>query len=148
VNHTFRRCVVRVSIVACAAVALACESEGAGRCGPYTDTPGTGRITAVEAPPPGEYSCSNDPVRIAWEFTPDDPALAARAGTAYVTYGAGANPPRAAVAACGLTVGSVHPAVRKDEHGGACPPVLFELADLGSTECQAALATCFRAQAP
>jgi len=127
-----------------AALLLSCSAERVGRCGTYEQTPGTGHVTAVETAPAGENNCPNGPVKITFDFTPDDPALAALAAAGRtVTIGDGKNPPSAAVAACGLTVGSTHAAVRKDEQGGSCPPLNVELTDLGGAECQAALAACF-----
>jgi hypothetical protein len=98
----------------------------------------------VQPPPAGEYSCPNDPVKVTFDFVPDDPSLSGKAVAGWaVTIHAGMNPPAAAVAACGLGVGSVHSAVRKDEQGGACTPLVVLLTDLGAAGCQAALATCF-----
>jgi hypothetical protein len=136
--------VFRGAAILGAALLSSCTTEGVGRCGTYETTPGTGHVTAVEAAPAGENSCPNDPVKITFDFTPDDPALTAFAATGRtVTIGDGKNPPSAAVAACGLTVASDHTAVRKDERGGSCPPVIFELTDLGGAECQTALRACF-----
>lgn len=119
-------------LAACAATAGSCARSGPiGRCGAYVSTPGTARITAVEPAPAGEYSCTNDPVQVLFTFTPAagaDPSLAAT-GVA-LTISAGANPPRAWVAAQGLTVGSEHPAVRADQQGGPCSPVVWRLTDV------------------
>lgn len=131
-------------LAACAATAGSCARSGPGpigRCGAYVSTPGTARITAVEPAPAGEYSCTNDPVRVLFTFTPAagaDPSLAAT-GVA-LTIGAGANPPRAWVQAQGLTVGSEHPAVRLDEHGGACTPLVWRVTDVDT---DAGLRACY-----
>lgn len=136
--------VLRGAAILAAALSSSCTTEGVGRCGPYAQTPGTGHVTAIRAAPAGGNNCPNDPVEVTFDFTPDDPALSALAATGRtVTTGDGKNPPSAAVAACGLAVGSDHPAVRKDEQGGSCPPVVIELGDLGGAACQAALAACF-----
>lgn len=115
-----------------AAAAVSCATpQPIGRCGEYTSTPGTARITAVEAAPADEYNCPRDPVRVLFTFTPAagaDPGLAAT-GVA-LTISAGANPPRAWVVAQGLTVGSEHPAVRADQQGGPCSPVVWRLTDV------------------
>ncbi len=135
---------VRGAAILGAALLSSCTTEGVGRCGTYAQTPGSGHVTAVEPAPAGENNCANNPVKITFDFTPDDPALAALAITGRtVTISDGKNPPSAAVAACGLTVGSEHPAVRKDEQGGSCPPVIVQLTDLAQVDCQAALNACF-----
>lgn len=137
---------MKAAVVAIASAGLAaCNTPGIGACGEYVDTPGTATIVAVGAAPANENNCTNDPVKITFDFVPDDPALSARAATGRaVTIGDGANPPASAVASCALTVGSSHPAVRKDELSGPCSPVIVTLSDLTGAACQAALDSCFR----
>jgi hypothetical protein len=129
-------------LAACAAAAVSCATpERIGRCGEYTSTAGTARITAVERAPADQYNCPRDPVRVLFAFTPAagaDPSLAAT-GVA-LTIGAGENPPRAWVEAQGLTVGSKHPAVRLDEHGGACTPLVWKVTDVDT---DAGLRACY-----
>jgi hypothetical protein len=134
-----------VVIIAVAVACLgACETEGAGRCQAYVETPGTAHVTAVESAPSTENNCANDPVKVTFDFAPDDETQSARAATGWtVRIAAGMNPPRAALEACGLTVGSSHPAVRSDGQGGPCTPLVIHLADLSGVACQAALGTCF-----
>lgn len=124
----------------------ACGSDdGVGRCGAYHDTPGTARITSVGPAPANEYRCEADPVRVLFDFEPDDPARAELAATGVpLTVGAGAHPPRAWVEGSGLTVGSEHPAVRSDQPGGPCTPIVFALADV---DYAAGLQACFAAAA-
>ena len=144
VNRTLGRAAVVVAAPALLAACIA-QTRGIGACGEYVDTPGTATIRAVDAAPAGEYNCTNDPVMIAFDFVPDDSALSARAATGWpMMIGSGANPPSSAVAACGLAVGSSHPAVRQDALSGSCTPVLIKLSDLGGAECQAALDSCLR----
>ncbi|HET8538982.1 MAG TPA: hypothetical protein VFL83_03820 [Anaeromyxobacter sp.] len=136
----------RAGVARCCAIALAAAAgctttEGVGRCGPYADTPGTARIASVETAPPGESSCTNDPVRVLFDFAPQDPARTDLAATAVpLTIGSGQHPPRAWVTSSGLTVGSEHPAVRSDQQG-PCPPVTFRLTDVDAA---AALPLCYR----
>lgn len=119
------------ALVALALAACTTEREGVGRCGVYSDTSGTARITSLGPAPEGEYQCDADPVEVLFDFQPDDPAKAGLAATGRsLTVGSGAHPPRAWVEASGLTVGSGHPAVRSDQPTGACSPVVFELTDL------------------
>ena len=127
-------------LVAMAAVACVTETR-IGACGAYTDTPGTASIVSIEAAPADEYNCSNDPVRVLFDFTPTDPQAASLAASGVkLTIGAGMNPPRAWVTSSGLTVGSVHPAVRSDQPVGPCSPIGWKLtaADYG-----AGLAACY-----
>lgn len=120
---------------------LGCEDPWIGRCGTYTDTTGTARIVSVETAPAGEYNCRNDPVRVLFDFTPADPARAAMAASGVQwTIGGGANPPRAWVLASGLTVGSDHPAVRRDQPVGPCSPVVWHLVDVDEA---AGVAACW-----
>jgi hypothetical protein len=123
------------------ATQLACVDLGAGRCGAYTETPGTARITAVEAAPADQYNCKNDPVRVLFDFTPADARLASLAAMGVrFTIAGGANPPRAWVTASGLNTGSDHPAVRSDQPRGPCPPVHWKLSDVDE---MAGLSACF-----
>ncbi len=137
-----RPLVVALAVVA-AATQMACSytTEGAGRCGAYTETPGTARITAVDPAPADQFNCTNDPVRVLFDFTPADASLASRSATGVaLTIGPGRNPPRAWVTASGLSVGSEHPAIRSDEAVGSCTPLVWELSDVDES---AALAACY-----
>lgn len=107
----------------------------------YAETPGTAQIVAVGAAPDDEHRCDDDPVQVLFDFVPDDPAdLVHVAQLRALTVEAGAHPPRAWVEASGLTVGSVHPAVRSDALTGSCTPVVFELTDV---DYAAGTAACF-----
>ncbi len=140
-----RTTVVAAVLIGASAVGGCSSAREIGACGTYVDTPGTAFVTAVQPAPPGENNCPNDPVKVTFDFIPDEPSQAAKAINGWsVTIGDGKNPPSAAVAACQLGVGSSHPAVRSDEQGGSCTPVVVTLSDLGGAECQAALGTCFQ----
>ncbi|BDG01048.1 hypothetical protein [Anaeromyxobacter oryzae] len=138
----------RLLVPAFAATALATQlacgvvTEGIGRCGAYTDTPGTARITVVEAAPADQSNCTNDPVRVLFDFTPADADLVASraARDVQLTIGSGQNPPRAWVTASGLTIGSEHPAIRSDQPVGPCKPVVLKLTDVDGA---AGLSACY-----
>lgn len=112
-----------------------------GRCGAYTDTVGTARITSISSAPAGQYNCPNDPVRVLFDFTPADPAQASLAASSVaLTVGAGANPPRAWVTASGIAVGSDLPVTRHDQPVGPCAPTAWSFTGIDQT---AALAACY-----
>jgi hypothetical protein len=125
-NLTLRVMVLLAGLVSQAS----CTPEGMGRCGTYTPTPGTARITAAETAPADELNCKNDPVRVLFDFTPSDPGAGGAATNIRLHIGSGENPPRAWVEAEGLAIGSVHPAIREDQPNGPCTPEVFTLTDV------------------
>jgi hypothetical protein len=101
--------------------------------------PGTAEILSVTAPPSGENACPKDPVRVAFRFTPTEPKLPVTE-TFDLTVGDGKHPSRAWVDSSGLSVGSSHPAMRKELTAGACTPLVIRLTDV---DYSAANAACF-----
>lgn len=127
-----RKLTLRVMVLLAGLVSqVSCSytTEGIGRCGTYTPTPGTARITAVETAPADQLNCKNDPVRVLWDFTPGDPGAGNAATNIQLTVG-GANPPRTWVEAEGLAIGSVHPAIREDGPNSPCGPLFFTVTDV------------------
>ena len=122
-------------------VLAGCGADAPGRCGPYTDTPGTARITSIANAPAGQYNCANDPVQVLFDFTPADPANASLAASGVaLTIGAGQNPPRSWVTASGITVGADLPVIRSDQPVGPCSPVSWTFTSLDEA---AGLAACY-----
>ena len=104
----------------------------------YVEVPGVAVIVAVDDAPETAYNCTNDPVEVLFDFTPDDPDAPqfyqypeVPDTDRQLTVGAGMNPAREWVEAKGLTVGSEHACRRQELVEGACTPVLFELVDQG-----------------
>ena len=103
----------------------------------YVETPGVAIIAAIEEPLPDEYNCPNNPVKVVFDFVPDDPDAAAdyrypdRSDSGNrLTVSGGANPSSEWVQAEGLVVESAYPAVRKEIVRGTCTPVIFEFTEL------------------
>ena len=112
----------------------------------YADTPGVATIVSVEPAPSSALNCTNNPVEVVFDFTPDDTAQAGRAATSRtLTIGEGLNPPRSWVQAEGLTVGSQHTCIRRDITKGACTPVIYRFPDIDT---QAGLTACYATPEP
>jgi hypothetical protein len=137
-----RRPLHLVLLVAATSLALAgCGPLPPGKCGAYTDTPGTAKITSISTPPAGQHNCTKDPVRVLFDFTPADPAKASLATTdVQLTIGSGQNPPLAWVTASGIDVGVELPVTRSDQPSGPCPPIAWTFTSLDEG---AALAACY-----
>jgi hypothetical protein len=142
-NSAGRRHRPRVAaLVAAAAFALVgCGADAVGRCGAYTDTVGTARITSISSAPADQHNCRNDPVRVLFDFTPADLSKASLAASGVtLTIGSGQNPPRAWAAAAGINVGADLPVTRHDQRVGPCPPTGWTFT---SIDLAAALAACY-----
>ncbi len=112
----------------------------------YENTSGVATITSVEPASTNGLNCTNDPVEVVFDFTPDDAADAGLAATGRtLTIGEGLNPPLSWVQAEGLTVGSQHTCIRRDITKGTCTPVLYRFPDVDT---QAGLDACFAAEEP
>jgi hypothetical protein len=102
----------------------------------YDEIPGTAEITEIVVDTDDGRLCDNAVV-VYFDFVPTDPS-------ATVLYrfpnwpdihrrlivADGKNPPSSWVEAEGLTVGSEHACVRKEETKGTCTPVLFTFPDV------------------
>jgi len=123
--------------------------DGGGSCS-YADTKGTAIIKSVMTAPAGENNCTADPVKVVFDFAPDNPDAGTAANAVGVppapntdrtfTIGDGENPPRACLAILGITIGATFPATRRDLTAGTCTPTIFELDNLDPQPCTAA---CF-----
>lgn len=124
-----------------AAFTLAGCGNAMGRCGAYSDTVGTARITSISSAPADQNNCRNDPVEVFFDFTPADPTKASLAASGVtLTIGSGENPPRAWVTASGISVGADLPVTRHDQPVGPCPPTAWTFTSLDQA---AARAACF-----
>ncbi len=96
----------------------------------YAETPGVATIVSVEDAAAGGNNCANDPVRVVFDFTPDDPEASQPSDTG-VSIGVadGKNPPREWVTDEGFTVGSQHRCLREDITSGTCTPVIYFFPD-------------------
>jgi hypothetical protein len=123
-----------------AAFAMAGCGYAIGKCGAYTDTEGTARITSISTAPADQNNCRNDPVRVLSDFTPADPARASlSASGVMLLIGSGLNPSRAWVTASGIAVGTDLPVTRTDQPVGPCPPTNWIFTSIDQT---AAIAAC------
>jgi hypothetical protein len=123
--------------------------EAGGTCS-YSDTKGTAIIRSVMAAPAGGNNCTADPVKVVFDFAPDNPDAGTPANAVgfppapntnrTFTIGDGENPPRACLASLGITVGATFPTTRRDLTAGTCTPTIFELDNLDTQPCTAA---CF-----
>jgi hypothetical protein len=121
--------------------------EAGGACS-YSDTKGTAIIRSVMAAPAGENNCTADPVKVVFDFAPDNPDAGTPTNAVgfppapntdrTFTIGDGENPPRACLASLGITVGATFPATRRDLTAGTCTPTIFELDNLDTQPCTAA----------
>jgi len=117
-----------------------CAADGMGKCGAYTDTVGTARITAISSAPADQGGCRNDPVRVLFDFTPADPTKTSLAASGIgLTIGSGQYPPRAWVTASGINVGTDLPVIRHDQPVGPCSPTGWTFTSIDHA---AALAAC------
>ena len=102
----------------------------------YVEFPGLAEIVSVVPAPPEAYNCDNA-VEVTFNFNLHNPSDYDQ----YVfpnwqdqelklTVGGGANPPADWVELMGLTVGSIHPAVRMELREGTCTPVIHKLLDI------------------
>ena len=102
----------------------------------YAKFPGLATIVSVEPAPPDAYNCDNA-VEVTFDFVPHNPADLGLymnpgwpdQGRKLTTIG-GANPSLEWVELMGLTVGSIHPAVRMEITEGTCTPVIHKLLDI------------------
>ena len=113
---------------------------GAGGGCPYTDVPGTAKIVSVETAPATEYNCSNDPVRVTFDFTPTNTALALPSDSGQpFQIGGGTNPPRSCLDDNDIAVGNSLPCVRQESTMSLCTPVMYALTlpkpDVCTSEC-------------
>jgi len=110
---------------------LNCDEERIGACH-YESIPGTATILSVEPASEGSYACI-DPVDVVFVFMPDDPSapedylFPQYADTSYLTVGAGMLPPAEWVTIQNIIVGDQYECERKEDHGGSCPPVVFDV---------------------
>jgi hypothetical protein len=112
-----------------------------GQC-EYNDIKGVASIISVSQPDAGDYSCSNNPVKVVFDFHPD----ASNASKQYLypqwsdynqtfTISEGKNPPGQCVNEEGLIVGSKHNCIRKEITKGSCTPVIFYFPDVDESRC-------------
>jgi hypothetical protein len=98
----------------------------------YKDIPGIAEIVSISQPDQGENNCPNDPVKITFNFSPND----SNAPEQYLypnwsdenqifTISDGKNPSRECANDEGLNVGSQHECIRKEIIEGTCTPVIF-----------------------
>lgn len=114
-------------------------------CGPmivggpckYDQIPGVAVVVSIEEQPASEGGGCSNPVRVVFNFVPDDPDATAgyrfpeRSDDGHhLTVSGGFDPPSEWVQAEGLVVGSAYPAVRKEIVRGTCTPVIFEFTEL------------------
>jgi hypothetical protein len=127
-------------VVVVALALVGCGADAMGRCGAYTDTLGTARITSIWSAPADQSNCRNDPVRVLFDFTPADPSMMSLAASGVaLTIGSGENPPRAWVSASGMSVGADLPVTRHDQPVGPCSPTGWTFTSIDQA---GALAAC------
>ena len=113
---------------------LSCNEERIGACH-YESIPGTATILSVDPASESSYACI-DPVDVIFVFTPDDPSAPEEylfpqyPDTSNLTVGAGMLPPMEWVIIQNIVVGNQYDCERMEDHGGACPPVVFELSGI------------------
>ena len=102
----------------------------------YEEFPGVAEITSVVPAPPEAYNCENA-VEITFNFNLHDPSdyddyliPGWQDHELKLTVGGGLNPPADWAEMVGLTVGSLHPAVRMEIREGTCTPVIHKLLDI------------------
>ena len=107
----------------------------------YNTISGVATIVSIGEPDPNEYNCANNPVKVIFDFAPEEPN--AEESYSYpewsdtgnsLTISDGANPPGSWVQDEGLIVGSEHPCLRKEIVSGTCTPVIFEFTDINYAE--------------
>lgn len=97
----------------------------------YVDVPGEATIVAVEDVVDDQPSCPNDPVRVIFDFEPDDSGdrVEADNGRRLLLPG-DLNPPRQWVIDEGISEGSVQSAVRQDVTNGGCESFKIDFTDV------------------
>ena len=111
-----------------------CNEETIGACH-YESIPGTAIIFSIKPGLESSNSCI-DPVEVLFVFSPDDPSapedylFPQYADTSYLTVGAGMLPPAEWVTLQNIIVGNQYECERMEDHGGSCPPVIFELSGI------------------
>jgi hypothetical protein len=97
---------------------------------------GTATIKSVTDAGKGEKNCPNHPVRVIFDFVPDDPSAKMNFLEKYpnknvkYTIFDGMNPPAEWATSSGLTVGSTHKCARKQLSSGSCAPVVYAFHDV------------------
>ncbi len=98
----------------------------------YTSAQGTATMMSLNSASTASNNCSNNPVEVVFDFTPNNlaDANAATDNNRVLTVGDGMNPPLNYVLSKGLTIGSIHPCTRQILVNGTCSPVIFTFTDI------------------
>ena len=128
--------ILLISVITACAVKDVKKILVGGPCD-YKEIEGTAVITSIVDAQSDDYNCRKRPVKVSFDFTPDDSSAKSKYlfpnvsdSRQNIRLSGGLNPPKDFMKVKGIIVGTSHKCVRKEIIKGACTPVLYEFPEI------------------